>query len=77
MAEVQGDRWWLPGLGLTAGAIWFGARALSGGRPLLLRLGLGVGAACFLVALGGIVVDRVRATRNDGGTSVGDASGHE
>lgn len=78
MAAAEGDRWWwLEGLGLTAGLVWFGARALSDGRPLLLRLLLAVGAVCFLAALGELAVDRVRPTKKGSRTSAGDASGDE
>lgn len=44
-------------------SVWAGARALGGGRPPLLRLGLGIGAICFLAGLAGLIVDRLRATR--------------
>jgi hypothetical protein len=29
MTKSKDDRWWLQGLGLAAGAVWAGARALS------------------------------------------------
>lgn len=63
MTKIKEDRWWLQGLGFAAAAVWAGARALGHGRPPLVRLSLGMGALCFLVALAGLIIDRIRVTR--------------
>lgn len=63
MTSAKDERWWIQGLGLTAAAVWAGARALGNGRPPLLRVGFGAAAICFLAALAGLIIDRMRAAR--------------
>lgn len=77
MTNSKDDRWWMQGLGLTAGAVWAGVRALGNGRPPLLRVGFGVAAICFLAAIAGLIIDRIRATRRDRRGSADDTAAGE
>ena len=77
MTDNREDRWWPQALGLAAGALSAGARALGNGRPPLLRWGLGAGAVCLLAALIGLVIERIRATRRGRRSSAAEAADGE
>ncbi|GDY63713.1 hypothetical protein SAV14893_031060 [Streptomyces avermitilis] len=77
MTNAKDERWWIQGLGLMAGAVWAGARALGNGRPPLLRVGFGVAAICFLAAIAGLFIDRIRAARRGRRGSADDTAAGE
>jgi ABC-type transport system involved in cytochrome c biogenesis permease subunit len=77
MTKARDERWWIQGLGLMAGAAWAGFRALNNGRPPLLRVGCGVAAICFLAAIVGLIIDRIRATRRGRRGSADDTAAGE
>lgn len=74
MTRARDERWWMQGLGLMAAAAWAGFRALSNGRPPLLRMGFGVAAIGFLAATVGLIIDRIRATMRGRGGSTEDTA---
>lgn len=61
MTDTEEDRRWPQDIGLTVAAVWASVRAVGGSQPPLIRLGLGIGAFCALIALAWPLVARVRA----------------